>query len=75
MTTPGYVEITVLGHVSSEWTDYLSGLTIEPTNVNGAPVTRLSGAVQDQAALFGTLNGLYSLGYALMSVQVSVQAG
>lgn len=74
MTTPGYVEITVIGHVNPEWSDYLSGLTIEPTRVHGAPATRLSGAVQDQAALLGTLNGLYSLGFALLSVQVSAHA-
>ena len=74
MPTFDYVEITVLGHVSPEWADYLSGLNIEPTYVDGAAVTKFSGVVLDQAALFGTLNGLYSLGFSLLSVHVSAPA-
>ena len=36
---------------------------------DGSPLTTLTGPLVDQAALYGVLNALYSLGFALLSVE------
>jgi hypothetical protein len=61
--------IQIQGLLSSSWADYLGGLEIEVTSERAWPVTTLTGFVQDQAALLGVLNGLYDLGYPLLSVE------
>lgn len=47
----------------------MGGLEISVTGSQDQPVTTLTGELLDQAALMGVLNGLYSLGYALLSVE------
>lgn len=68
-----YAEINVRGRVEPAWSDYFSGLEIKTTEADGASITKLSGDLIDQAALLGVLNGLYGLGYALLSVAVSTE--
>ena len=61
--------IQIQGSLSKSWADYLGGLDIEVDQESSWPVTTLSGAVQDQAALLGVLNSLYELGYPLLIVE------
>jgi hypothetical protein len=62
--------IRVQGRLDASWSDRLSGVTIEHQDQAGeVPVTVLSGALVDQAALAGVLNTLYDLGFPLVSVE------
>ena len=70
LDTSAQFEIEVHGLVRCSWSDYLGGLSIRTEDVDGVTVSRLCGTFQDQAALFGILNGLYGLGYPLLSVKV-----
>jgi hypothetical protein len=59
------VEIWVKGRIDEHWSDWLEGLTIAHTDEDE---TILSGAVVDQAALYGLLAKLGALGLPLLSV-------
>lgn len=61
-----HVEIHIKGRIDSEWSDWLAGMQITPLPNK---VTRLSGDIPDQAALYGVLSRLNNLGLALLSVQ------
>ena len=61
-------QIIVKGHINTDWSAYLGGLTITPTD-HPLPTTTLSGELVDQAALIGVINNLYNLGYTLLSVE------
>jgi len=65
-------EIRVFGRLDDRWSDWFSGLRIAVDDVGGAPITRLSGAV-DQARLRGILNRLWDLNLTLLSVTRDVQ--
>jgi hypothetical protein len=58
--------IRVQGHLDQRWAEWFDGLTMthEP---NGE--TLFYGAIEDQAALHGTLNKIRDLGIPLISVQ------
>lgn len=60
------VEIHIKGQIDPEWSDWLSGMQITPLPDKE---TLLSGDLPDQAALYGVLSRLNSLGLALLSVQ------
>jgi hypothetical protein len=47
----------------------MAGLSISVTGERDQSVTTLSGEVLDQAALMGVLNGLYGMGFTLLSVE------
>lgn len=67
--SPAMVHITIVGHVEESWSEQL-GLNIDHKTINeDTAVSVLTGEVVDQAALFGVLNGLYGLGFPLLSVQ------
>jgi hypothetical protein len=61
--------IQIQGALGGHWADYLGGLDISTDEELRPPVTTLSGQVIDQAALIGIINGLYDLGYPLLSVK------
>lgn len=61
----GKVLIQIKGSIDPEWSDWLAGMQI--TRQAGKE-TLLSGDLPDQAALFGVLSRLNSLGLALLSV-------
>ena len=65
MNTPITYAIRVEGHLDPSWVDWFDGLTIvhEPSGE-----TLLSGRVRDQAALYGLLNRLGTLGLSLVTV-------
>lgn len=61
--------ITVQGRLDEAWGEWLDGLTIETAaDEHGAGVTRLTGAVVDQAALRGLLNRLWDWNLTLITV-------
>jgi hypothetical protein len=60
-----FYEIHVKGHLDESWSDWLEGLEVTLLD-NGEMI--LSGHIEDQAALMGTLNKLYGLNLTLLSV-------
>lgn len=68
---PGRYRILVQGALDAHWAEYFEGMRIEiEISSNGIPRTSLIGCLEDQAAVQGTLQKLYNLGYPLISVQV-----
>lgn len=66
--TEAVYNITVYGRLDSRWSAQL-GLQVDySTLANNVTLSTLSGSFQDQAALFGALNGLYGLGFPLLEV-------
>jgi hypothetical protein len=65
MQQPTLYEIRVKGHLDFNWTEWFDGLEIihEPSGD-----TMLRGYILDQAALYGKLARIQSLGLALLSV-------
>lgn len=61
-----FFEIRVKGHLDESWSDWSGGLEMKLLE-NGEMM--LCGLIQDQAALMGVLNKLYSLNLALLSVR------
>ena len=68
---PMVYQIRIKGHLGREWTDWFEGLTITLED-NGE--TLLTGAVVDQAALYGLLRKARDVGLPLLSV-VCVKPG
>ena len=64
-TGGGFFEIHVKGHLDDSWSDWLEGLEVKLLD-DGEMI--LYGHIGDQAALMGTLNKLYRLNLALLSV-------
>ena len=62
---PKAYQISIAGQLSSDWADWLEGLTISLED-NGE--TLFTGPVVDQAALFGLLKKVRDLGIPLVSV-------
>jgi hypothetical protein len=59
-------EIHIKGHLSTGWSDWFDGLTV--TNLEGEEAL-ISGALPDQAALYGVLNRMYTLNLTLLEVR------
>jgi hypothetical protein len=65
-------QIKVQGNLDDRWSDWFSGLTVQPTDEGeDCPVTTLTGPI-DQAALRGILNRIWDLNLTLVSV-VSIE--
>ena len=60
--------VDVQGVLRASWADRLGGMQIKPDEGN-AGCTLLEGALPDQAALLGILQGLYDLGLPLLLVE------
>jgi hypothetical protein len=60
-----FYEIRVKGQLDESWSDWLEGLEVKLLD-KGEMI--LSGYIGDQAALMGTLNKLYGLNLALLSL-------
>ena len=65
-----YYEIRVKGQLDESWSDWLEGLDMKLLD-NGEMT--LSGYIEDQAALMGTLNKIYGLNLTLLSVSKVTQ--
>jgi hypothetical protein len=59
------VEIRVKGQIDKSWSNWLGNLDITFTE-NGDTI--LTGRIRDQAATYGVLEKIYSLGMKLISV-------
>jgi hypothetical protein len=64
-----YYEIRVEGHLTADWSDWFTGLTVRQ-EANGETI--LSGPL-DQAALHGVLAKVRDLGLVLVAVNRSIQ--
>ncbi len=60
-----FYQVRIRGQLDAQWQAWFEGLSITPQE-NGD--TLLSGAVRDQAALFGLLKKVRDLGLPLLSV-------
>lgn len=69
MTQPAHYEISVQGHLDESYSDWLEGFNFQHSFAQGKPVTVLRGILPDQAALYGILNKLYTLGLPLLEVK------
>src|SRR6266516_6298615 len=68
---PMIYQIRIEGHLGCQWTDWFNGLTI---TLQEDGETLLTGALVDQAALYGLLKKVRDLGMPLVSV-IRVKAG
>ena len=67
---PATYRIQVAGYLDENWTTRLGGLKIcADTQDDDRLITTLSGALIDQAALFGVLKALYDMRLPLLSVE------
>lgn len=63
-------QIEVIGHLDAQKATWFEGLTLTHRYDDaGAPITRITGEIQDQAALHGLLHRIQNLGLALSSVE------
>ena len=62
---PMVYQIRIKGHLGSRWTEWFEGLTITLEEDGN---TILTGAIVDQAALFGILRKVRDTGMPLLSV-------
>ena len=65
MAQPEYYEIRVEGCISSAWSDWFAGLTVNPGPGNE---TLIAGRLADQAELHGILMRIRDLRLVLISV-------
>jgi hypothetical protein len=68
MDTPRIYEIRVEGHLGDQWSDWFDGLDIR-TEPSGETI--LTGALADQAALYGVLTKIHNLNLILVSLHRS----
>jgi hypothetical protein len=61
-------QIKLQGRLDAGWSNWFDGMTLTFENENGSPVTALTGAVADQAALHGLLSKISDLNLTLISV-------
>jgi hypothetical protein len=67
---PVTYQIKVRGRLDKKWSDWFNGLAITyQAGRDGYPVTILTGAVVDQAALYGMLSKIRDLNLNLISVE------
>ena len=62
---PALYRLCLNGHVSADWSDWLTNIVVAFKNDQ----TLISGVVRDQAALFGLLSFVRDLGAPLVSVE------
>jgi hypothetical protein len=66
---PAAYQITVLGTITSSWSERLEGMAINRLVLeDGTSYTILTGNLADQAALTGVLNTIYELHLPLVAV-------
>lgn len=72
MHTPAVYTILVVGELDEKWSGRLGGMTISKSQVADHQwVTKLTGRLADQAALYGVLSTLYDMHFPLLSAECS----
>jgi hypothetical protein len=66
--TPILYEIRICGGFDETWSDLMEGMTLEVVRDEGKPTTLVHVVVQDQAALAGLLDTLFSFNAIVLSV-------
>ena len=66
---PATYSIQVAGYLDGSWSTRLGGLKISSDTWDDTLITTLSGALIDQAALFGVLKALYDMRLPLLAVE------
>ncbi len=66
---PLHYRIRIAGHLSTNWSDWFAGFTVQPYQ-NGETV--ITGPVRDQAELNGLLNKLFSLNLVVLDVRSDI---
>ena len=62
--------IRVQGRLDESWSVWFDGMAVESQiDINGEPVTTLSGGIPDQSALHGILNKIRNMGLPLLSIE------
>lgn len=61
--------ILVEGWLSERWMHWFEGMDVQIHSERGPVATTLTGTVADQAALFGVLQRLYTLGLSIVLVE------
>ena len=69
MTQQWRYRIRVQGRISERWMHWFEDMEVHVQTEAGAETTTLSGTVVDQAALFGVLQELYTLGLPILLVR------
>lgn len=69
MTEGWTYEIEVQGRIGERWAHWFEDMSVSVQGEAHSAVTTLTGAVADQAALFGLLQKLYTLGLPLLRVE------
>ena len=70
MDRPGIYRIRVHGKLDASWKDFFYCKELAyVTNEEGSTITVMIGTLADQAQVHGELQKLYSLGFALISVE------
>jgi hypothetical protein len=70
LAQPAFYRVQVQGLLSQNWlADYFDDLSVAVEGEDGWAVTTLSGYMIDQAALYGLLQKLYTLGLVLLKVE------
>jgi hypothetical protein len=68
--SPTVYKIQVMGELGQDWESWLSGMAVELVHsADLQPITTLTGAVADQAALRGLLCKLWDLNLTLISLR------
>ena len=66
---PASYRISFQGQLPNVWRDRVGGMVVSTESDGQYPVTVLTGQMMDQAALFGVLATLYTLGLPLLAVE------
>lgn len=70
LDTRAVYHIRIVGCLNRNWTEQFGDMSIShEVAKDGSTRSVLTGPLVDQAALFGVLNALYGLGFALLSVE------
>ena len=69
MTQQWRYQIRVQGWLSERWMHWFEDMEVHVQTELGAETTTLTGTVADQAALFGVLQQLYTLGLPVLLVR------
>ena len=65
---PAIYEITILGEIDSDWSNWFGGVRIQHQPKGNLKVSVLSGIIEDQSALHGILKKISDLNLIIISI-------